>query len=84
MNFGQYIIPFPSYPPRPSLTLHIHLPTYNLDIFQEIEFIQGSLSQLKMAQGKFSESKESLVKLSKEATDKDILVPLTSSVSFFV
>merc|ERR1711894_831584 len=36
---------------------------------QEIEFIQGSLSQLKMAQGKFSESNE-----------KDILVPLTSSM----
>ena len=41
----------------------------------------SSLNQLKLAQTKFVESQESLMKFSPESKDKDILVPLTSSVS---
>ena len=48
---------------------------------QEIEFFTNSLSQLKLAQGKFVESQESLDQVNNENVGKEILVPLTSSVS---
>jgi len=43
--------------------------------------LQSSLSSLKVAQAKFGECKESLGKIGSTAESKDILVPLTSSVS---
>ena len=52
-----------------------------LVMFQEIDLFVTSLNQLKLAQTKFVESQESLTKYSPESKDKDILVPLTSSVS---
>lgn len=45
-----------------------------------MELLQNSLSALKLAQGKFSECKESLGKLTLDNLQKDILVPLTSSM----
>lgn len=51
--------------------------------FQEIELFTSSLNQLKLAQQKFLESQECLNKVSPENNCKDILVPLTSSVSLF-
>jgi len=45
---------------------------------QELEVFQTSLQSLKLAQGKFSECKESLGKVNAQSTD--ILVPLTSSM----
>ena len=50
--------------------------------FQEVELFTNSLNQLKHAQGKFVESQESMNKISPESQNKDILVPLTGSVSF--
>ncbi|ESO92077.1 hypothetical protein LOTGIDRAFT_217219 [Lottia gigantea] len=47
---------------------------------QELEFFQTSLTQLKIAQGKFVESQECMNKVTKENVDKEILVPLTSSM----
>ncbi|KAK6180816.1 hypothetical protein SNE40_008800 [Patella caerulea] len=47
---------------------------------QEIEFFQTSLTQLKLAQGKFVESQECMNKICPENVDKEILVPLTSSM----
>ena len=43
--------------------------------------LQSSLSSLKVAQAKFGECKESLGKIGSSAESKDVLVPLTSSVS---
>ena len=51
-------------------------------VLQEIDLFVSSLNQLKLAQTKFVESQESLIKVSPDSKDKDILVPLTSSVSF--
>ena len=48
---------------------------------QEIELMQNSLNQLKMVQSKFVESQECLGKVTKANVGKDMLVPLTSSVS---
>ena len=48
---------------------------------QEIEFMQNTLNQLKMVQSKFVESQECLSKVTKANVGKDMLVPLTSSVS---
>lgn len=53
-------------------------------LFQEIEFFTTSLNQLKLAQSKYVESQESLTKVCPQSKDKEILVPLTSSVSFHV
>lgn len=47
---------------------------------QEIEMFTQSLNQLKIAQTKFLESQESLVKVSPDNLSKEILVPLTSSM----
>ena len=55
---------------------------WNLFCFQEIEFIQNSLSQLKVVQTKFIESRDNLDKMVPGNKGKEILVPLTSSVSF--
>jgi hypothetical protein len=52
------------------------------DFFQEITFYSNSMNTLKMAQQKFTESQECLGKLDAKSKDKEILVPLTSSVSF--
>ena len=63
--------------------MHVNLNLHDLHIsFQEIEFFTNSLNQLKLAQSKYVESQESLNKVSPESKDKEILVPLTSSVSF--
>jgi len=43
--------------------------------------LQPSLSSLKVAQAKFGECKDSLGKIGSSAESRDILVPLTSSVS---
>ena len=51
---------------------------------QELEMLQSSLSSLKVAQAKFGDCKESLGKIGSSAESKDILVPLTSSVSFLL
>ena len=40
-----------------------------------------SLSQLKMVQGKLAESQESLSTINSDSKSKEILVPLTGSVS---
>ncbi|XP_025082764.1 prefoldin subunit 5-like [Pomacea canaliculata] len=47
---------------------------------QEIDFFTNSLSQLKMAQSKFVESEECLGRMNRESEDREILVPLTSSM----
>ncbi|KAL3836324.1 hypothetical protein ACJMK2_021758 [Sinanodonta woodiana] len=47
---------------------------------QEIELFGNSLNSLKLAQGKFVESQECLNKVGPENKEKDILVPLTSSM----
>ncbi|KAH3705189.1 prefoldin subunit 5-like [Dreissena polymorpha] len=47
---------------------------------EEIEFFSNSLNQLKLAQNKYVESQESLNKVSPQSKDKEILVPLTSSM----
>ena len=44
--------------------------------------MQSSMQQLKIVQQKFVESQESLIKVSREKEGKEILVPLTSSVSY--
>ena len=49
--------------------------------FQEIEFMTGSLQQLKEVQQKFVKSQETLGTITPENDGKDILLPLTSSVS---
>ena len=46
--------------------------------------LTSSLSQLKMVQGKLQESQESLSSINTESKSKEILVPLTGSVSFTV
>jgi len=51
---------------------------------QEVDFFTNSLNQLKMAQNKYVESQESLGKICPQSKDKEILVPLTSSVSFYL
>ena len=43
--------------------------------------LTSSLSQLKMVQGKLQESQESLSSINAESKSKEILVPLTGSVS---
>ncbi|KAK3106647.1 hypothetical protein FSP39_024420 [Pinctada imbricata] len=47
---------------------------------QEIELFTTSLNQLKIAQTKFLESQECLNKISPDNDNKEILVPLTSSM----
>ncbi|XP_046367796.1 prefoldin subunit 5-like [Haliotis rufescens] len=47
---------------------------------QEVEFFTNSMNQLKLAQGKFVESQECLNKATPDNLNKDILVPLTSSM----
>ncbi|XP_054751721.2 prefoldin subunit 5-like [Lytechinus pictus] len=47
---------------------------------QEVEMMQGSLQQLKMAQSRFMESSESIGKLNSDNEGKEMLVPLTSSL----
>lgn len=49
---------------------------------QELAVFQDSLHTLKMAQGKFQDSKESLEKITPQSKGKSIMVPLTGSVSF--
>ena len=58
---------------RRQLTLQIFFP-------QEVEMLTSSLSQLKMVQGKLNVSAESLTTMRRDGS-KDILVPLTGSVS---
>lgn len=48
--------------------------------FQELNVFQDSLQTLKMAQGKFVESGESVEKITPETKGKTILVPLTGSM----
>lgn len=49
---------------------------------QEMELLQSSLSSLKVAQTRFTECNDSLSKISSspDNTNKDVLVPLTSSM----
>lgn len=50
--------------------------------FKELNLFQESLTSLKMAQGKFQNSGEALEKVTEDSEGKEILVPLTGSVSF--
>ncbi|XP_007566154.1 prefoldin subunit 5 [Poecilia formosa] len=47
---------------------------------QEVEFLTSSISQLKIAQNKFVEAKDSLTVLNSNNKGKELLVPLTSSM----
>ncbi|CAH0559456.1 unnamed protein product [Brassicogethes aeneus] len=47
---------------------------------QELNLFQESLTSLKMAQGKFQNSGETLEKINPESEGKEILVPLTGSM----
>uniref|UniRef100_A0A8C4Q9W3 Prefoldin subunit 5 n=1 Tax=Eptatretus burgeri TaxID=7764 RepID=A0A8C4Q9W3_EPTBU len=47
---------------------------------QEVDFFSASMQQLKIAQSKLKVSKESLKIMNKDIADKEILVPLTSSM----
>ncbi|XP_072032861.1 prefoldin subunit 5-like [Amphiura filiformis] len=61
----------------------LQLPQLNMlkeEVEQEIEMLQTSLQQLKMAQSRFLESSDSIGKLKPEDDGKQILVPLTSSL----
>ncbi|NXN98498.1 PFD5 protein, partial [Rhinopomastus cyanomelas] len=49
---------------------------------QEVEFLSSSLAQLKVVQTKYVEARDCLGVLTKSNEGKDLLVPLTSSVSF--
>uniref|UniRef100_A0A668UAY5 Prefoldin subunit 5 n=1 Tax=Oreochromis aureus TaxID=47969 RepID=A0A668UAY5_OREAU len=49
---------------------------------QEVEFLTSSIGQLKVVQTKYVEAKDSLNVLNKNNKGKELLVPLTSSVSF--
>ncbi|XP_022081746.1 prefoldin subunit 5-like [Acanthaster planci] len=63
--------------------MQLALPQLNMlkeEIEQEVEMLQGSLQQLKMAQGRFVESTESLSKFDPKSEGKEILVPLTASL----
>lgn len=51
--------------------------------FKELTLFQDSLASLKVAQTKFQNSGECMDKLNPESEGKDILVPLTGSVSLF-
>ncbi|KAF4532473.1 hypothetical protein B566_EDAN003049 [Ephemera danica] len=53
----------------------------NLD--QELTLLQESIQNLKMAQQKFQDSNECLEAINPEFDGKEILVPLTGSVSFY-
>ncbi|XP_033098037.1 prefoldin subunit 5-like [Anneissia japonica] len=57
-----------------------HLNQLKETLEQEVDVLQNSLQQLKLAQGKFVDSLESLNKFKPENEGKDILVPLTSSL----
>ncbi|KAK2155409.1 hypothetical protein LSH36_241g04056 [Paralvinella palmiformis] len=57
-----------------------HLNQLSQQLDQEIEFIQNSMSQLKVVQTKFVESRDSLDKIIPDNKGKEILVPLTSSM----
>jgi len=50
---------------------------------QELAFMQESLQNLKMAQQKFQESSDCMDRVKPESENKEILVPLTGSVSFY-
>ncbi|KAK3929323.1 Prefoldin subunit 5 [Frankliniella fusca] len=49
---------------------------------QELQMYQNSLQSLKVAQTRYQNSKESIEKITPDCNGKDILVPLTGSVSF--
>ncbi|XP_053777430.1 prefoldin subunit 5 isoform X2 [Desmodus rotundus] len=49
---------------------------------QEVEFLSTSIAQLKVVQTKYVEAKDCLNVLNKSNEGKELLVPLTSSVSF--
>jgi prefoldin subunit 5 len=49
---------------------------------QELVLMQESLQTLKMAQQKFQESSDCMDRVKPETKDKEMLVPLTGSVSF--
>ncbi|KAM3845833.1 prefoldin subunit 5 isoform 2-T2 [Vipera latastei] len=49
---------------------------------QEVEFLSSSIAQLKVVQTKYVEAKDCLNVLNKSNEGKELLVPLSSSVSF--
>lgn len=61
------------------LNLH-QLTQLKQQLDQELNVFQDSLTNLKMAQSKFSASGESIEKISPESKGKTILVPLTGSM----
>ncbi|XP_031551837.1 prefoldin subunit 5-like isoform X2 [Actinia tenebrosa] len=57
-----------------------HLEALRGQLEEEIKLLSDSMGQLKVAQQKFKDSKENVVKLSLQDTGKPILVPLSSSM----
>ncbi|CAL1533942.1 unnamed protein product [Lymnaea stagnalis] len=55
-----------------------HLNHLSQQLEQEVDFLTNSINQLKVAQGKFAESEESVSHLGSPGSD--ILVPLTASM----
>ncbi|XP_072173762.1 prefoldin subunit 5-like [Diadema setosum] len=63
--------------------MQLQLPQLNVlkeQLDQEMEMMQSSLQQLKIAQSRFVESSESIGKLNSDNDGKEMLVPLTSSL----
>lgn len=50
-------------------------------LFQELTMYQNSLQSLKVAQTRYQNSKESIDKINPDCKEKEVLVPLTGSVS---
>lgn len=57
-----------------------HLENLRSQLEEEVKILGDSMSQLKVAQQKFGDSKENVKKLINKESGKPILVPLTSSM----
>ncbi|KXJ25692.1 prefoldin subunit 5 [Exaiptasia diaphana] len=57
-----------------------HLEALRGQLEEEVKMLSDSLGQLKVAQQKFKDSKDNVVKMKKQDTGKQILVPLSSSM----
>ncbi|KAK2570025.1 Prefoldin subunit 5 [Acropora cervicornis] len=56
-----------------------HLENLRSQLEEEVKLLAESMSQLKMAQQKFGDSRENVKKLMNKDQGKEILVPLTSA-----
>ncbi|XP_068670778.1 prefoldin subunit 5-like [Montipora capricornis] len=57
-----------------------HLENLRSQLEEEVKLLGESMSQIKMAQQKFGDSKENVKKLINKDSGKEILVPLTSAM----